>query len=109
MYYNMNKIINEEIAGIDYLLDALDKAESEKAEGYLEMRVASGKIIYHLKKTDQDGKLRSRKLGDEYSPEVIGVKQARFNRELRKTLLADRRDPPPSYQKVKGRETCSRS
>ncbi len=40
MYYEMNRIIDEEISGIDCLLDALNKVECGEMKGYLELRSA---------------------------------------------------------------------
>ncbi len=86
MYYNINKIVAEELAGIDFLLKALDEADFDLPEGYLRGRITKNGMVYHLKAKNRDGSYTSRKLGDENNPEVIKYKQMRFNKQLRKIL-----------------------
>ena len=86
MYYNINKIVAEELAGIDFLLKALDEADFDLPEGYLRGRITKKGMVYHLKAKNSNGSYTSRKLGDENNPEVIKYKQMRFNKQLRKIL-----------------------
>ena len=77
MYYDINRIISEEIKGIDMLLAALEEYSDEDLKGSLFVRTTSKGIVYHLKEKIQKGKYRSVRLGDERDPEVIRYKQSR--------------------------------
>lgn len=78
MYYDINRIISEEIKGIDMLLAALEEYSDEDLKGSLFVRTTSKGNVYHLKEKIQKGKYRSVRLGDERDPEVIRYKQSRF-------------------------------
>lgn len=89
MYYDINRIVNEEIEGIKKLLNALKGSTDDEPKGNLLARISNNGMIYHVRERIAKGKRKSRRLGDEFDSEVIKYKQRDFNRKLRKTLEHD--------------------
>ena len=87
MYYDMNRIIEEELSGVNYLLEKLNETDDGEEMQALYVKQKNGQLIYHTRKRiAPGGKRQSVMLGDEKSTEVIRIKQRHFVAELRRTL-----------------------
>lgn len=104
MYYDIDQILREELAAVNYLLDRIGNPPQKQEEMMLSTK---GKgITYYRRFTteDQDGKKYrpSEKLGDERNAMVIEIKQNHYNAKLRELLLKAKKFLERSIGKYKG-------
>lgn len=81
MYYNMNKIVADEIAVIETILGAVNRKDSFRQNGSLSGNATTKGMIYHVRRIEH-GVRKNILLGDEYEDEVVRIKQIAFNKEL---------------------------
>ena len=81
MYYDMNKMVADEIAGIEIILGAIEKKDSLRQMGNLCGIMTSKGMIYHVRR-QENGIRKNVLLGDEFSEDVVRIKQLAFNKEL---------------------------
>ena len=81
MYYDMNKIVADELAGIKKILGGVDRKNSLQQIGSLYGNATTRGMIYHVR-CFENGARRNILLGDEYTDDVVRIKQLAYNKEL---------------------------
>ncbi len=99
MYLDFNELIEKELDFLDKICSAIelsceddldDKGEDESAKEYLRIRSTADGIVYD-KRLEHNGNRDSVRLGGEDDPEVIRIKQMKYNVELLEVLKRDRK------------------
>ena len=81
MYYNMNKIVADEIAGIKAILEGINGEDKLQQIGSLCGNATTKGMVYHLRRFE-NGSRKNILLGDEYADKVVWIKQIAYNNEL---------------------------
>ena len=99
MYFDINDLIEKEISKIEHIYEAVEASHKaivgEKgADGsekeYLRERSTSDGIVYD-KRVENNGMRDSVRLGGDDDPEVVRIKQRKFDQELLKVLQKNRK------------------
>lgn len=99
MYLDFNEMIERELNFLDKICSAIelhceddldDKGADESAKEYLRIRSTADGIVYD-KRLEHNGNRDSVRLGGEDDPEVIRIKQMKYNVELLDVLKRDRK------------------
>ncbi len=99
MYYDINDLIEKEISRIEQICDAIEATLKASVEGretdrpqkeYLRERNTSNGIVYD-KRVENDGIRDSARLGGDDDPEVVRIRQRKFDQELLKVLKKNRK------------------
>ena len=85
MYYDINKIIHDELSSISNMLEKIARKTSIRRGISLYGNMTSKGMSYHLRSLE-DGVRKNVLLGQETSKDVIGVKQLFYNKELMSRL-----------------------
>lgn len=92
MYYDMNTIIEDELASINYMIEMLEKYDYGILNGSLNIKRSSRSIKYYYRPRTPKGQKRlSLSLGDDRGADVIALKQARYNYDLLNKLKKNKR------------------
>lgn len=90
MYYDIDRILREELEAVRYLLSRMDDLLDEASEEVLELKPTKQELIYHRRESRENAegvkKKQSEKIGNERHPRVIAIKQAHYNRQLKNHL-----------------------
>ena len=80
MYYDMNKIVADELSVVKTILASIDKDDASNI-GSLCGNVTAKGMIYHIRR-HENGMRKNILLGDDYADEVIRIKQQAYNKEF---------------------------
>ena len=87
MWNDFNALIDEELEFLNFMINALERSSPKVKEGGLFRRDSSLGLRYYFRDKNIQGEKRgSRLLGEETHPEVIKIKQAKYNELLLKKL-----------------------
>lgn len=103
MYYDIDRVLLEELEAVNFMVSMLEKAGTPPVQGSLVKKNTSKGERYSFRDSRNAGKQRkSRLLGNADDPEVIKIKQRMYNQTFLKELKASRKFLQAGIGKYKG-------
>lgn len=92
--YDFNLLIERELSQVDFLIASYERKPKVKIEGGFVCRRRKGELAYFVqKRVIKEGTIRkcNKFIGNEFDPKVQKIKASRFNGEMLKRLVKDRK------------------